>query len=163
MGDKLTRDKIDSNTINIFFITMDPMPISAYKMGRILRRDEQWVESLQMTPEEKAHLQELLRGTPNQYGGTMAPSATKIYEFEESIYERKIQKDKQLLIKCEQILNDFAQMSNDYDKLEQQIEQNAKHIEQLTTNSTKLTNQVEQLISMVSHLAQNEYNKIQNK
>ncbi len=57
------------------------MPISAYKMGRILRKDEQWVASLQMTPEEKAQLQELLRGTSNQYGGTMAPSANKIYEF----------------------------------------------------------------------------------
>ena len=78
---------------------MDPMPLSSYKMGRILRRDEQWVTSLEamMTPDEKIELQELLRGTPNQYGGTKAPSATKIYEFEERIYERKIQKDKEVI------------------------------------------------------------------
>jgi len=148
---------------------MDPMPISAYKMGRILRKDEQWVESLQdiMTPEEKAHLQELLRGTQNQYGGTMAPSATKIYEFEESIYERKIQKDKKdkeaqyekLTSDCENILNEFAKMSSEYDKLEKQIEHNTRHIEQLTSNAAQLTNQVEQLMEMVSQLIQIEYDK----
>jgi len=145
------------------------MPISAYKMGRILRKDEQWVESLQdiMTPEEKAHLQELLRGTQNQYGGTMAPSATKIYEFEESIYERKIQKDKKdkeaqyekLTSDCENILNEFAKMSSEYDKLEKQIEHNTRHIEQLTSNAAQLTNQVEQLMEMVSQLIQIEYDK----
>ena len=142
---------------------MDPMPISAYKMGRILRKDEQWVASLQeiMTPEEKAHLQELLKGTPNQYGGTMAPSATKIYEFEESIYERKIQKDKKekLVSDCEHILNEFAKMSTEYDKLEKQIEHNTRHIEQLTSNAAQLTNQVEQLMGMVSQLIQIEYDK----
>jgi chromosome segregation ATPase len=142
---------------------MDPMPISAYKMGRILRKDEQWVASLQeiMTPEEKAHLQELLKGTPNQYGGTMAPSATKIYEFEESIYERKIQKDKKekLVSDCEHILNEFAKMSTEYDKLEKQIEHNTRHIEQLTSNAAQLTNQVEQLMEMVSQLIQIEYDK----
>ena len=139
------------------------MPISAYKMGRILRKDEQWVASLQeiMTPEEKAHLQELLKGTPNQYGGTMAPSATKIYEFEESIYERKIQKDKKekLVSDCEHILNEFAKMSTEYDKLEKQIEHNTRHIEQLTSNAAQLTNQVEQLMEMVSQLIQIEYDK----
>ena len=139
------------------------MPISAYKMGRILRKDEQWVASLQeiMTPEEKAHLQELLKGTPNQYGGTMAPSATKIYEFEESIYERKIQKDKKekLVSDCEHILNEFAKMSTEYDKLEKQIEHNTRHIEQLTSNAAQLTNQVEQLMGMVSQLIQIEYDK----
>ncbi len=142
---------------------MDPMPISAYKMGRILRKDEQWVASLQeiMTPEEKAHLQELLKGTPNQYGGTMAPSATKIYEFEESIYERKIQKDKKekQVSDCEHILNEFAKMSTEYDKLEKQIEHNTRHIEQLTSNAAQLTNQVEQLMEMVSQLIQIEYDK----
>ena len=145
---------------------MDPMPISAYKMGRILRKDEQWVASLQdiMTPEEKAHLQELLKGTPNQYGGTMAPSATKIYEFEEGIYERKIQRDKESLIRQnEQLLSDFAQMSLDYDKLEIQIEDNTRHIKKLTSNSEQLTNQVEQLMGMVSQLIQNEYDKIGDK
>ncbi len=148
---------------------MDPMPISAYKMGRILRKDEQWVASLQdiMTPEEKTKLQELLRGTQNQYGGTMAPSATKIYEFEESIYERKIQKDKKdkeaqyekLTSDCENILNEFAKMSSEYDKLEKQIEHNTRHIEKLTSNAAQLTNQVEQLMEMVSQLIQIEYDK----
>jgi chromosome segregation ATPase len=148
---------------------MDPMPISAYKMGRILRKDEKWVESLQdiMTPEEKTHLQELLRGTQNQYGGTMAPSATKIYEFEESIYERKIQKDKKdkeaqyekLTSNCENILNEFSKMSSEYDKLEKQIKHNTRHIEQLTSNAAQLTNQVEQLMEMVSQLIQIEYDK----
>ena len=148
---------------------MDPMPISAYKMGRILRKDEQWVASLQdiMTPEEKTKLQELLRGTQNQYGGTMAPSATKIYEFEESIYERKIQKDKKdkeahyekLTSDCETILNEFAKMSSEYDKLEKQIEHNTRHIEKLTSNAAQLTNQVEQLMEMVSQLIQIEYDK----
>jgi chromosome segregation ATPase len=117
-----------------------------------------------MTPEEKAHLQELLKGTPNQYGGTMAPSANKIYEFEESIYERKIQKDKEaqnekLSTICEQLLNEFDQMTNDYDKLEKQIEHNTRHIEQLTSNAAQLTNQVEQLMGMVSQLIQIEYDK----
>ena len=148
---------------------MDPMPISAYKMGRILRKDEQWVASLQdiMTPEEKTKLQELLRGTQNQYGGTMAPSATKIYEFEESIYERKIQKDKKdkeaqyekLTSNCENILNEFSKMSSEYDKLEKQIKHNTRHIEQLTSNAAQLTNQVEQLMEMVSQLIQIEYDK----
>ena len=155
---------------------MDPMPISAYKMGRILRKDEQWVASLQdiMTPEEKTKLQELLRGTQNQYGGTMAPSATKIYEFEESIYERKIQKDKKdkeahyekLTSDCETILNEFAKMSSEYDKLSsdceqltKQIEHNTRHIEKLTSNAAQLTNQVEQLMEMVSQLIQIEYDK----
>jgi SMC interacting uncharacterized protein involved in chromosome segregation len=162
--------KIDSNTINIFFIKMDPTPLSAYKMGRILRKDEQWVASLQdiMTPEEKTHLQELLRGAPNQYGTPNqygAPSATKIYEFEESIYERKIQKDKEaqyekLTSDCENILNEFSKMSSDYEKfssdceqLKKQIEHNTRHIEQLTSNAAQLTNQVEELIGMISQLA----------
>ena len=153
------------------------MPISAYKMGRILRKDEQWVASLQdiMTPEEKAQLQDLLKGTPNQYGGTMAPSATKIYEFEEGIYERKIQKDKKdkeakyekLTSDCENILNEFSKMSSEYDKfstdceqLKKQIEHNTRHIEQLTSNSEQLTNQVEQLMGMVSQLIQKEYEKV---
>jgi len=146
------------------------MPISAYKMGRILRKDEQWVESLQdiMTPEEKAHLQELLRGTQNQYGGTMAPSAAKIYEFEEGIYERKIQQDKKdkeakyekLTSDCENILNEFSKMSSEYDQLKKQIEHNTRHIEQLTSNSEQLTNQVEQLMGMVSQLIQKEYEKV---
>jgi argininosuccinate lyase len=145
---------------------MDPMPISAYKMGRILRKDEQWVASLQdiMTPEEKAHLQELLRGTSNQYGGTMAPSANKIYEFEEGIYERKIQKDKKALIRQnDQLLSDMAQMARDYDKLEIQIEDNTRHIKKLTSNAEQLTNQVEQLMGMVSQLIQNEYEKVCDK
>ena len=150
------------------------MPISAYKMGRILRKDEQWVASLQMTPEEKAHLQELLKGTPNQYGGTMAPSATKIYEFEESIYERKIQKDKETQknkeaqyekrsIVCEQILSELAQMSSEHEQLTKQIEHNTRHIEQLTSNAAQLTNQVDQLMDMVSQLIQIEYNKNMQK
>ncbi len=126
---------------------MDPMPISAYKMGRILRKDEQWVASLQMTPEEKAHLQELLKGTPNQYGGTMAPSATKIYEFEESIYERKIQKDKETM---DELIRQNEQLKCDCDLLSIRVEQNAKHIEHLTRNASQLTNQVEQLIGMVT-------------
>ena len=155
---------------------MDPMPISAYKMGRILRKDEQWVASLEaiMTPEEKAHLQELLKGTPNQYGGTMAPSATKIYEFEESIYERKIQKDKETQknkeaqyekrsIVCEQILSELAQMSREHEQLTKQIEHNTRHIEQLTSNAAQLTNQVDQLMDMVSQLIQIEYNKNMQK
>ena len=152
------------------------MPISAYKMGRILRKDEQWVASLEaiMTPEEKAHLQELLKGTPNQYGGTMAPSATKIYEFEESIYERKIQKDKETQknkeaqyekrsIVCEQILSELAQMSSEHEQLTKQIEHNTRHIEQLTSNAAQLTNQVDQLMDMVSQLIQIEYNKNMQK
>jgi hypothetical protein len=123
---------------------MDPMPISAYKMGRILRKDEQWVASLQMTPEEKAHLQELLKGTPNQYG---APSATKIYEFEESIYERKIQKDKETM---DELIRQNEQLKCDCDLLSIRVEQNANHIEHLTRNASQLTNQVEQLIGMVT-------------
>jgi hypothetical protein len=123
---------------------MDPMPISAYKMGRILRKDEQWVASLQMTPEEKAHLQELT-GTLN--GGTMAPSATKIYEFEESIYERKIKKDKETM---DELIRQNEQLKIDCDLLSTRVEQNAKHIEQLTRNAAQLTNQVDQLIGMVT-------------
>ena len=138
---------------------MDPMPISAYKMGRILRKDEQWVASLQdiMTPEEKAQLQDLLKGTPNQYGGTMAPSATKIYEFEEGIYERKIQKDKGTM---DELIRENDKLKIDCDLLSIKVEQNAKHIEHLTRNSEQLTNQVEQLMGMVSQLIQKEYEKV---
>lgn len=138
---------------------MDPMPISAYKMGRILRKDEQWVASLQdiMTPEEKAQLQDLLKGTPNQYGGTMAPSAAKIYEFEESIYERKIQKDKGTM---DELIRENDKLKIDCDLLSIKVEQNAKHIEHLTSNSEQLTNQVEQLMGMVSQLIQKEYEKV---
>ncbi len=140
-------DKIDSNILNNIFIKMDPTPISSYKMGRILRKDEQWVTSLQMTSEEKFQLQELLRGTPNQYGGTMAPSATKIYEFEESIYERKIQKDKEVM---NELIRENEKLKGDCDLLSIQVKQNAKHIEQLTINASQLTNQVDQLIGMVT-------------
>ena len=138
---------------------MDPMPISAYKMGRILRKDEQWVASLQdiMTPEEKAQLQDLLKGTPNQYGGTMAPSATKIYEFEEGIYERKIQKDKGTM---DELIRENDKLKIDCDLLSIKVEQNAKHIEHLTRNASHLTNQVEQLMGMVSQLIQKEYEKV---
>lgn len=123
------------------------MPISAYKMGRILRKDDQWVASLQMTPEEKTQLQELLRGTPNQYGGTMAPSANKIYEFEEGIYERKIQKDKETM---DELIRQNEKLKSDCDLLSIRVEQNAKHIEHLTRNAAHLTNQVDQLIGMVT-------------
>ena len=135
------------------------MPISAYKMGRILRKDEQWVASLQdiMTPEEKAQLQDLLKGTPNQYGGTMAPSATKIYEFEEGIYERKIQKDKGTM---DELIRENDKLKIDCDLLSIKVEQNAKHIEHLTSNAAQLTNQVEQLMGMVSQLIQKEYEKV---
>ena len=135
------------------------MPISAYKMGRILRKDEQWVASLQdiMTPEEKAQLQDLLKGTPNQYGGTMAPSATKIYEFEEGIYERKIQKDKGTM---DELIRENDKLKIDCDLLSIKVEQNAKHIEHLTRNASHLTNQVEQLMGMVSQLIQKEYEKV---
>lgn len=135
------------------------MPISAYKMGRILRKDEQWVASLQdiMTPEEKAQLQDLLKGTPNQYGGTMAPSATKIYEFEEGIYERKIQKDKGTM---DELIRENDKLKIDCDLLSIKVEHNTRHIEQLTSNSEQLTNQVEQLMGMVSQLIQKEYEKV---
>lgn len=121
---------------------MDPTPLSSYKMGRILRRDDQWITSLEamMTPDEKLELQELLRGTPNQYGGTKAPSANKIYEFEERIYERKIQKDKAVI-----------------DELIKQNEQHTRHIEKLTSNSEQLTNKVDQLIVLVEKLARIVY------
>jgi hypothetical protein len=121
---------------------MDPTPLSFYKMGRILRKDDQWVTSLEemMTPDEKLELQELLRGTPHQYGGTMAPSSKKIYEFEERIYERKIQKDKAVM-----------------DDLIKQNEQNTRHIEKLTNNSEQLTNKVDQLIVLVEKLARIVY------
>lgn len=121
---------------------MDPTPLSSYKMGRILRRDDQWITCLEamMTPDEKIELQELLRGTPNQYGGTKAPSANKIYEFEERIYERKIQKDKAVI-----------------DELIKQNEHHTRHIEKLTSNSEQLTNKVDQLIVLVEKLARIVY------
>lgn len=121
---------------------MDPTPLSSYKMGRILRRDDQWITSLEamMTPDEKLELQELLRGTPHQYGGTKAPSSNKIYEFEERIYERKIQKDKAVI-----------------DELIKQNEQHTRHIEKLTSNSEQLTNKVDQLIVLVEKLARIVY------
>jgi hypothetical protein len=125
---------------------MDPTPLSFYKMGRILRKDDHWVKCLEemMTPDEKLELQELLRGTPHPYGGTMAPSSKKIYEFEERIYERKIQKDKAVM-----------------DDLIKQNEQNTRHIEKLTekltSNSEQLTNKVDQIIVLVEKLARIVY------
>jgi len=128
---------------------MDPTPLSFYKMGRILRKDDQWVTCLEemMTPDEKLELQELLRGTPHQYGGTMAPSSKKIYEFEERIYERKIQKDKAVM---DDLIKQNEQQSRD-------IEQNTRHIEKLTSNSEQLTNKVDQLIVLVEKLARIVY------
>ena len=107
---------------------MDPVQYSAYKMGRILRKDEQWVTSLEamMTPDEKIELHELLRGTPNQYGGTKAPSATKIYEFEERIYERKIQKDKEVI---DELIRENEQHTRVIEQNKRHIEQNTRHIE----------------------------------
>lgn len=135
---------------------MDPVPYSTYKMGRILRRDEQWVTSLEamMTPDEKIELQELLRGTPNQYGGTKAPSATKIYEFEERIYERKIQKDKEVIDK---LIRENEQNKRQNEQNTRVIEQNTRHIEKLTSNSEQLINQVKQLSVQLAQLTRIVY------
>jgi hypothetical protein len=128
---------------------MDPVQYSTYKMGRILRRDEQWVTSLEamMTPDEKIELQELLRGTPNQYGGTKAPSATKIYEFEERIYERKIQKDKE-------VIDELIRENEWHTRVN---EQHTRHIEKLTSNSEQLINQVKQLSVQLAQLTRIVY------
>ena len=135
---------------------MDPTPLSSYKMGRILRRDDQWITSLEamMTPDEKLELQELLRGTPNQYGGTKAPSANKIYEFEERIYERKLQKDKAVI---DELIKQNEQQSRDIEQQSRDIEQQSRHIEKLTSNSEQLTNKVDQLIVLVEKLARIVY------
>ena len=135
---------------------MDPVQYSTYKMGRILRRDEQWVTSLEamMTPDEKIELQELLRGTPNQYGGTKAPSATKIYEFEERIYERKIQKDKEVI---DELIRENEQNTIVIEQNKIQNEQNTRHIEKLTSNSEQLINQVKQLSVQLAQLTRIVY------
>ena len=135
---------------------MDPVQYSTYKMGRILRRDEQWVTSLEamMTPDEKIELQELLRGTPHQYGGTKAPSATKIYEFEERIYERKIQKDKEVI---DELIRENEQHKRQNERHTMQIEQNTRHIEKLTSNSEQLINQVKQLSVQLAQLTRIVY------
>ena len=142
---------------------MDPMPLSSYKMGRILRRDDQWITSLEemMTSDEKLELQELLRGTPHQYGGTKAPSATKIYEFEERIYERKIQKDKavidELIKQNEQHKRQNEQHKRQNEQQSIDIEQNTRHIEKLTSNSEQLINQVKQLSVQLAQLTRIVY------
>ena len=135
---------------------MDPTPLSSYKMGRILRRDDQWITSLEamMTPDEKLELQELLRGTPHQYGGTKAPSSNKIYEFEERIYERKIQKDKAVI---DELIKQNEQHKRQNEQQSRDIEQHTRHIEKLTSNSEKLTNKVDQLIVLVEKLARIVY------
>ena len=76
---------------------MDPAPISAYKLGRIYRKDEQWVAQLEkmMTPEDKLQLQDILHGTHNMYGGTKAPSSTRLYEFEDSIFDRHLKQEEE--------------------------------------------------------------------
>lgn len=109
---------------------MDPTPLSSYKMGRILRRDDQWITSLEemMTPDEKLELQELLRGTPHQYGGTKAPSANKIYEFEERIYERKIQKDKAVI---DELIKQNEQLTSKVDQLIVLVEKLARIVYEL--------------------------------
>ncbi len=78
---------------------MDPTPISSYKLGRILRKDEQWVQQLKdmMTEEEKIELQDILHGTQNIYGGTKPPSATKLYEFEDTIFERYKKQEQEVI------------------------------------------------------------------
>jgi len=135
---------------------MDPVQYSAYKMGRILRRDEQWVTCLEamMTPDEKIELQELLRGTPHQYGGTKAPSATKIYEFEERIYERKIQKDKEVI---DELIRENEWHKRQNEQHTRVAEQNTRHIEKLTSNSEQLINQVKQLSVQLAQLTRIVY------
>ena len=139
---------------------MDPVPYSTYKMGRILRKDEQWVTSLEamMTTDEKIELHELLRGTPNQYGGI---NATKIYEFEERIYERKIQKDKEvideLIRENEQHTRVIEQHKRENEQNKRHIEQNTRHIEKLTSNSEQLINQVKQLSVQLAQLTRIVY------
>ena len=74
---------------------MEPTPISVYKLGRIYRKDEQWVVEKMMTPEDKLQLQDILHGTHNMYGGTKAPSSMRLYEFEDSIFDRHLKQEEE--------------------------------------------------------------------
>ena len=67
---------------------MDSTPISSYKLGRIYRKDEQWVVEKMMTPEDKLQLQDILHGTK-------APSSTRLYEFEDSIFDRHLKQEEE--------------------------------------------------------------------
>jgi hypothetical protein len=102
---------------------MDPTPISAYKLGRILRKDEQWVEQLKdmMTEEEKIQLQDILHGTQNIYGGTKAPSATKLYEFEDTIFERYKKKEEEYANKQTKQIEELTRQVNDLYKIIEEL------------------------------------------
>ncbi len=77
---------------------MDPTPISGVKVRTNL---EQWIQQLKhmKTEDDKIELQYILHGTQNMYGGTKAPSATKLYEFEDTILRDIKNKKKSYVIK----------------------------------------------------------------